>query len=647
MKNKKNCRRYTVAGLSFLIVASVLGSAAGTVAWYQYSTRASAYINGADGSCTKNLQMIIGEVELDDTGKEKDTYDWGSDFTFSDIKEYIRKTNTDSAIADNYGTIAPVSNYRAELGTADPADSYGEDGDKYINTATSVLFTKAGSSWKQSKLMTSMTDSTTTIQAAMGTTDKTDGAAASETDMVGDLYINSDGKTIFIVAENTENETTTKVWKKTAYLFDLKGEGTPDYARGTSGMTYYDTTNKKAYQKTAASDSQDSTEWTDLTIDYSYTPYLVGGYENLSNLESDSPLGKFYSSLRYQDNEFKDYSSPKSSDYIQFPVTLKLKDVKTNANSEKGTDVYLEDLQINTWDSESKEKNDLKDNFRVHYSAISQKVEKDGETVSLVDDEEKDTLLNTMNKTGEETELTNYTYGPLDLNGDGEFDTSKYTYSNSTTLVYGVEGTKQTSTYYSDIKPTVTNGQYNNTGKAIGTIPDNGYLKVMVTVWLDGWSKNTVNPEKTTGIVTKKNTLADKEKTLNSAIQEWVAAATEDAATKRTAATEALKAYKEAFLAYSADLKATINDSLPEKTAWSSQFDALLSSDDVEANLEQFVKETDKAKTISEIVSTFNGFEDLTNAYKTLVANSIGSWDGTLEKSLYEVGMTFGVSADF
>lgn len=647
MKNKKNFRRYAVAGLSFLIVASVLGSAAGTVAWYQYSTRASAYINGADGSCTKNLQMIIGEVKLDNTGKEKETYDWGSDFTFSDIKDYIRKTDTDSTITDNYGTIAPVSNYRAELGTTDPANTYGEDGDKYINTASSVLFTKVDSSWKQSKLMTSMTDSATTIQASMGTTDKTDGDAASETDKVGDLYINSDGKTIFSVDENTENETTTKVWEKTGYLFDLKGEGTPDANLGESGMTYYDTTNNKAYQKTVATGSQDGTGWTQLTIDYSYTPYLVGGFENISNLESDSPLGKFYSSLRYQDNEFKDYASPKSSDYIQFPVTLKLKDVKTNANSEKGTDVYLEDLQINTWDSASKAENDLKDNFRVHYSAISQKVEQDGENVTLVDDAEKNTLLNTMNKPENETELTNYTYGPLDLNGDGEFDTSKYTYSNSKTLVYGVEGTKQTSTYYSDIKPTVTNGKYSNTGKAIGTIPDNGYLKVMVTVWLDGWSKNTVNPEKTDDIVTKKNTLADKETTLNSAIQEWVDAATEEAATKRTAATEALEAYKEAFLAYSAALKATIDNSLPEETTWSNQFDALLSSDDGEADLDQFVTETDEAKTISRIVSTFEGYENLTNAYKTLVANSIASWDGTLEKSLYEVGMTFGVSADF
>ncbi len=675
MKNKKSYRKYTVAGLSFLIVASVLGSAAGTVAWYQYSTRTSAYINGADGSCTKNLQMIIGEVELDEQGKEAKSYGWGSDFTFADIKEYIRDTLKDDKIADNYGTIAPVSNYRAELGENDPdSSSSWKEGDKYINTKTSVLFTKEGDSWKKAKLMTKIDDTKNSIQVDMGGMDKVEDGAASDTDEIGDLYLNSDGRAIFTVSENS-GEITAKVWKKTGYLFDFAGDGTPDASLGASGNTYYDKTNKKAYQKTAKAsnedaDATDTYEWTELSIDYTYTPYVVGGIENLSNLNSDSPLGKFYSTLRYQDADFKDYDSPVASDYIQFPVTLKLKDVKTDKNSEKRTDVYLEDLQINTWDSSSKKENDLKDNFRVHYSAVSQEVVTDEETskVSLVNDEEKDTLLNVMEKTGEENELTNYTYGPLDLNGDGQFDTSKYTYSKSDTLIYGVKGTKQTSTYYSDIKPTVSNGKYNNTGKAIGIIPDNGYLKVMVTVWLDGWSKNTVNPEKTVAVVTKKNTLAEKETALDLAVEEWVGAAddeeklktdspsdadkiakaTEKTAEKRKAATTALTNYITAFLAYSAALKNTIDSTLPEKNAWTNQFDTLVDSTDKEVTLDKFKDtETNKPKTISTIVSSFTGYAELTKAYETLVNNSIASWDGTLEKSLYEVGMTFGVSADF
>ncbi len=668
MKNKKSYRRYTVAGLSFLIVASVVGSAAGTVAWYQYSTRTSAYINGADGSCTKNLQMIVGEVELDTDGKEKGDYDWGSDFTFADIKDYISKTLNDETIVKNYGTISPVSNYRAELGEKDPSDNDGVEGDKYINTTSSVLFTKEGNSWKKEKLMTGVDDSTKTIQAAMGTEDKTeDPAASDDTDAVGDLYINNDGKTIFAVVEKTEGETKTKVWKKKGYLFDLVSEGTPADSVGKIGDTCYDKTYNKAYSKKSSDDQDNTGTWEELTtIDYEYTPYVVGGIENLSDLNSDSPLGKFYSTLRYQDYEFKDYSSPKKYDYIQFPVTLKLKDVKTDANSQKGTDVYLEDLQINTWDSVTKNENDLKDNFRVHYSAVSQEVVTDETThnVTLVDDEEQDTLLNVMDKKGNETELTNYTYGPLDLNGDGKFDTSKYTYSKSKTIIYGNKGTKQTSTYYSTIKPTVTNGQYNNTGKAIGTIPDNGYLKVMVTVWMDGWSKNTIDPTHTVDIVEKKNTLADTETALDSAIQEWVDAdndekkvnadeqstqdektsAAETTAEKRAAATTALTEYKKAFLAYSSALE-YIDSSLPEEKDWTNQFKTLVSDDDSKAILDKFVKETDKAKTISEIVSGFTGYNQLNEAYKTLVDNS--SWDGTFEKSLYEVGMTFGVSADF
>jgi hypothetical protein len=103
MKAKSFKRKTLIGSLSLLSILCLVGSISGTIAWYQYSTKSTAKLMGADGSCTTNLQMYIGNA-TDDIKEE----DWKTEFSFSDIAKYIKENNTD--ITDP-GNVRPVANY--------------------------------------------------------------------------------------------------------------------------------------------------------------------------------------------------------------------------------------------------------------------------------------------------------------------------------------------------------------------------------------------------------------------------------------------------------------------------------------------------------------------------------------------------------
>lgn len=205
--------------------------------------------------------------------------------------------------------------------------------------------------------------------------------------------------------------------------------------------------------------------------------YLTNDDQSISGVYKDSKLGTFYSMPKYQDDSGLDgmVIAPSSS-YIQFPLTFRMKDVKTNANSTASHNLYLENLVIESLKEQKDEDDDkdysvLADAIRVHYS-------------SVVDDEEKNYLISKKGET-----LDNY--GPLDLNGDGKNDKPLGTYdfsSETDDLVYGVKGTTESSFASSSMLPEKQNGHYvSNTGHSLTTIPENGTATITVTIYLDGW----------------------------------------------------------------------------------------------------------------------------------------------------------------
>lgn len=68
-------------GLAFI------GSIGGTIAWYQYSTLATAAVSGSSAKCTENLQVAVGTGE---------GLTFKSSLTTNDISNYLKNTRADA-----------------------------------------------------------------------------------------------------------------------------------------------------------------------------------------------------------------------------------------------------------------------------------------------------------------------------------------------------------------------------------------------------------------------------------------------------------------------------------------------------------------------------------------------------------------------
>ncbi len=105
MPMKLNSKKLITSAMLTLIGASMVGSVAGTVAWYQYSTRASAAYVGTSTKCSEKLQVVVG------TGAEaatKNDEDWETALSVSDITGYIAATQSGQN-ATTAGQVTPVT----------------------------------------------------------------------------------------------------------------------------------------------------------------------------------------------------------------------------------------------------------------------------------------------------------------------------------------------------------------------------------------------------------------------------------------------------------------------------------------------------------------------------------------------------------
>ncbi len=183
------------------------------------------------------------------------------------------------------------------------------------------------------------------------------------------------------------------------------------------------------------------------------------------------------------------------SSYAQFDILIKVKDVDGQANETNlQNDVFLTDLTIQ--DANTENDMDLAKAVRVH---ISSEYDDNGATVN------KNFLFATDN---EQTEVGGF----LDIDEDGKYDQVGYEWDRHTCLygagtfipaTYDSEGNKLTDDSYKDAPyqysykandPTIIAQEIDNEligGTPIGkTSANNGeYLKVTVTIWLEGWSE--------------------------------------------------------------------------------------------------------------------------------------------------------------
>lgn len=473
---KMKKRRIIIPALATLAVASMLGSLAGTVAWYQYSTRATASIAGTDASTYGNLQLAFG---------------------------YFKETDSQNKFGFKSGNIT------------DPND----------NTI-----------WK--------TDAGTTELAS---------------------YISS-------------------------------------YRRAELGVT---------------KDTK------------------VQEFKPVTAKLNDGAIEKFYSYPAYQYNKLDSWNEASVTDYITFPLTLRL---AGNATAENGYPVYLQDLRLQSTGSL------LSKALRVEYS--SQAFVKDNSDVSKF--VTSGTVTNVL--LSEEGGKT-YTYGPLDLNGDGIFDSEKYTYDfdKKNVITYGEDGSVQNSVKQANIAAT-DDGKgkltAEDTTQSLGTIPQDGYLQVNVTIWLEGWhvfSNTDENPKNPLTIL--KNKEAADEEALNSALEAYNSDKQDD---KKKALEDALASYQEAFEDYMAGV-----DALP------SVKEALKNADaaDFKTAKEAYVNKVKALRvesfgdkdSLDAALTTKSAYDTAKKALgiDTLVTNvtkESSLWDTSYNGKQFNVGMTFAVS---
>lgn len=225
--------------------------------------------------------------------------------------------------------------------------------------------------------------------------------------------------------------------------------------------------------KIAVGEVTESTSWkSDLQIS-DIQNYLKTKQQNVSDLKpittgaftKDAALdtSNLYSHPVYQHFKYANWEKATASDYITFPISLKIDDSRKTDETIGNRDVFLQDLKFAKGTGDT----NITDAVRVHFSC--------GNTNML------------LSKNGGSIN----TFGTLDLNNDQTLDYEAGTYefdTNKTAVVYGTQDSTQEAYKLDNVKATDTAGVLTG-GTALGTITSRGTLTITVTVFLEGWQE--------------------------------------------------------------------------------------------------------------------------------------------------------------
>ena len=181
----------------------------------------------------------------------------------------------------------------------------------------------------------------------------------------------------------------------------------------------------------------------------------------------DAALSDFYAQPDFgHGGDYSHWTAADSNNYAQFTILARVTDVDgANTPTALENDVYITELLIQD-DSTNGTTNDLSDAVRVHIA------------VTDANGAKKNFLF--------AKSVTSTTVGGyLDLNNDGDFD--KDLDSWGTQDCYYGENASQTSYLYNDT--TIISADPDNpSGVSIGKT-GNGYMTIIITTWIEGWSK--------------------------------------------------------------------------------------------------------------------------------------------------------------
>ena len=208
-----------------------------------------------------------------------------------------------------------------------------------------------------------------------------------------------------------------------------------------------------------------STWGTDLVLpDGSFQPITSG------DQAKNTALAHLYAAPEYRQGIYANWLPAAEDSYSQFEIWVKLTDVDENYGTASQTylnnDVYLTNLTIQDANGL-----DLAKAVRVHYDALSP----NGTHKYFL-------FAKSVSKTS--------VGGTLDLNNDGQTDTLGYEFYSTTCTYGGMDLFQESYTatdstvVATDTKGVLSNGtSFGNTSASSGE-----YLKIKVTIWLEGWA---------------------------------------------------------------------------------------------------------------------------------------------------------------
>lgn len=143
----KLSKKLIVPAFTLLAGVSLVGSISGTIAWYQYSTRANVSYIGSSAGTIGNLQVRLADGE------------WGTQISYQDVRTYLSNKGfgqkvepvTPGALAkddtlkeDRWNPIAT-----AAYGEGAPDNGDGAEGDYYYDSDAGKLYQKGENAWAE------------------------------------------------------------------------------------------------------------------------------------------------------------------------------------------------------------------------------------------------------------------------------------------------------------------------------------------------------------------------------------------------------------------------------------------------------------------------------------------------------------------
>ena len=329
-------KKMIIPAFALLAGASLVGSISGTIAWYQYSTRANVAYIGSSAGTIGNLQVRIND------GTDRG---WDTQISYLDVSDYLYAQGLGQKVEPvTPGALEKNDSLRqAKWNGGSDAIAYGDElpagneGDYFFKSDESKLYLKGATEWADSGIAVA--------------------ATAPANLKVGEKYFNSENKKIYEGILKAE-------WNSVSDEINF-GDELP---AGSEGDYFFKTSDGKLYLK-------GETEWADTGIAVSAdAPENVNYGDKYFNstdkkiYQGVAGVKDFFSNPKIGFGPYNEWNKAPESFYVRIPLQLRF--IGKDASDLESQNVYLSKLLIQK-DRNNGALGDISDAIRVHFSVYA------------------------------------------------------------------------------------------------------------------------------------------------------------------------------------------------------------------------------------------------------------------------------------